>query len=100
MEHYQIGEGVSFPIEMFDRMSHYVVGKYFVNEPIIRLSYGHEWVFSGFVSHFRKIIDIYAFMKQSPDTPEKHKPFSKERLKYGTITYLKGLCAKTADNAQ
>jgi hypothetical protein len=58
-------------------MSHYVVGKYFINQPIVRLSYGHEWVFSGFVKSFRKIIDVYAFMKQSPDTPEKHKPFKR-----------------------
>jgi hypothetical protein len=65
------------PYSDVDRMSHYVVGKYFVNQPIIRLSYGHEWVFSGFVKSFRKIIDTYAFMKQSPDTPEKHKPFKR-----------------------
>ncbi len=46
-------------------------------KPIVRLNYGHEWVFSGFVRSFRKIIDIYAFMKQSPDTPKKHKPFKR-----------------------
>jgi hypothetical protein len=65
------------PYSDIDRMSHYVVGKYFVNQPIVRLSYGHEWVFSGFVKSFCKVIDTYAYMKQSPDTPEKHKPFKR-----------------------
>jgi hypothetical protein len=65
------------PYSDVNRMSHYVVGKYFVNQPIVRLSYGHEWVFSGFVKSFHKVIDTYASMKQSPDTPEKHKPFKR-----------------------
>ena len=60
-----------------DRMSRYVVGKYFVNQPIVRLSYGHEWVFSGFVKSFRRVIDTYAYMRQSYGTPEKHKPFKR-----------------------
>jgi hypothetical protein len=65
------------PYSDVDRMSHYVVGKYFVNQPIIRLSYGHEWVFCGFVKSFKKVIDCYANMRQSPDTPENHKPFKR-----------------------
>jgi hypothetical protein len=65
------------PYSDVDRMSHYVVGKYFVNQPIVRLSYGHEWVYCGFVKSFRNVIDTYAYMKQSPDTPEKHKPFKR-----------------------
>ncbi|MCW4028688.1 MAG: hypothetical protein NWE92_03465 [Candidatus Bathyarchaeota archaeon] len=65
------------PYSDVDRMSHYVVGKYFVKQPIIRLSYGQEWVFCGFVKSFKRIIECYANMKQSPDTPEKHKPFKR-----------------------
>jgi len=65
------------PYSDVDRMSHYVVGKYFVNQPIIRLSYGNEWVFCGFVKSFKKVIECYARMRQSPDTPEKHKPFKR-----------------------
>ena len=83
------------PYSDVDRMSHYVVGKYFVNQPIIRLSYGHEWVFSGFVKSFRKIIDIYAFMKQSPDTPEKHKPF-KRAIEVWNNNILKGALRKNS----
>jgi hypothetical protein len=65
------------PYTDVDRMSHYVVGKYFVNQPIIRLSYGQQWVFPGFVRSFKKVIETYANMRQSPDTPEKHKPFKR-----------------------
>jgi hypothetical protein len=65
------------PYSDVDRMSHYVVGKYFVNQPIVRLSYGHEWVFSGFVKSFHKIIDTYVSMRQPNGTPEKHKPFKR-----------------------
>jgi hypothetical protein len=65
------------PYSDVDRMSHYVVGKYFVNQPIIRLSYGHEWVFSGLVKSFHKVIGVYAFMKQTPTKQENHKPFKR-----------------------
>jgi hypothetical protein len=65
------------PYSDVDRMSHYLVGKYFVNQPIIRLSYGQEWVFCGFVKSFKKTIECYASMRQTPDTPEKHKPFKR-----------------------
>jgi hypothetical protein len=40
-----------------DKMSHYVVGKYFVEQPVIRLSYGYEWVCCGFVKSFKNIIE-------------------------------------------
>lgn len=65
------------PISDAYRTSSYVVGQYFANQPIIRLSYGQQWVFSGFVKSFHKVIDTYAFMRQPPNTPEEHKPFKR-----------------------
>jgi hypothetical protein len=65
------------PYSDIDRMSHYVVGKYFIEQPIIRLSYGQEWVCCGFVKKFKRIIECYANMRQSPDTPERHKLFKR-----------------------
>jgi hypothetical protein len=59
-------------------VSSYIVGKYFVDQPVVRLSYGHQWVYSGFVKGFRKVVDIYANMRQSPNIePEKHSPFKR-----------------------
>lgn len=65
------------PISDAYRTSSYVVGQYFANQPIVRLSYGQQWVFPGFVKSFRNVVDTYARMKQSPDTPQKHKPFKR-----------------------
>ena len=60
------------PINDAYRMSSYVVGKYFVDQPVIRMSYGQQWVYTGFVKGFRKVIEVYANMRQSPNTrPEK-----------------------------
>jgi hypothetical protein len=65
------------PYSDIDRMSHYVVGKYFVEQPIIRLSYGQEWVFCGFVKSFKNIINSCLQTRQSIETPKEHKPFKR-----------------------
>jgi hypothetical protein len=66
------------PIDDAFHISSYVVGKYFVDQPIIRLSYGQQWVYSGFVKGFHKVIDVYANMRQSPKKDkEKHTPFKR-----------------------
>ena len=65
------------PVSDVYRMSKYVVSQYFVNQPIIRLSYGHQWVFPGFVKSFHNVVETYANMRQHPDTPEEHKPFKR-----------------------
>lgn len=66
------------PINDAYRMSSYVVGRYFVDQPVIRMSYGHQWVYSGFVKGFRKVVEIYANMRQSPKKDkEKHTPFKR-----------------------
>ena len=66
------------PINDAYRMSAYVVGKYFVDQPVIRMSYGQQWVYSGFVKGFRKVVDVYANMRQSPNIePEKRSPFKR-----------------------
>jgi len=31
------------------KLSMYLVGQYFAKQPVIRMSYGHHWVFPGFV---------------------------------------------------
>lgn len=59
-------------------MSSYVVVKYFVDQPVIRSSYGQQWVYNGFVKGFHKVIDVYANMHQSPKKDkEKHTPFKR-----------------------
>jgi hypothetical protein len=66
------------PIDDAYRMSSYVVGKYFIDQPVIRMSYGQQWVYSGFVKGFRKVVEIYANMRQSPKNDrEKHTPFKR-----------------------
>lgn len=61
----------------------YFVGKYFVAQPVIRMSYGQQWVYTGFVKGFRKVVDVYANMRQSPNIePEKYS-LLKELLRYG-----------------
>ena len=66
------------PIDDAYRMSSYVVGKYFVEQSVIRMSYGQQWVYSGFVKGFRKVVDVYASMRQSPKKDEeKHTPFKR-----------------------
>jgi hypothetical protein len=42
------------------------------------MSYGHQWVYPGFVKSFHKVVDVYANMRQSPNIePEKHSPFKR-----------------------
>jgi hypothetical protein len=69
---------VEVPINDAYRMSTYVVGKYFVDQPVIRMSYGQQWVYTGFVKGFRKVVEVYASMRQSPNIePEEHSPFKR-----------------------
>lgn len=65
------------PVSDVYRICKYTVSQYIVNQPIIRISYGHQWVFLGFVKSFRKVVETYANMRQSPNTPEEHKPFKR-----------------------
>ena len=65
------------PIDDAYRMSSYVVGRYFVDQPVIRMSYGHQWVYPGFVKGFRNVANVYGNMRQTPDVPEKHKGFKR-----------------------
>lgn len=55
------------PINDACHMSSYVVGRYFVGQPVIRMSYGQQWVYSGFVKGFRKVVEVYVNMHQSPE---------------------------------
>lgn len=56
----------------------YVVGRYFVDQPVFRMSYGRQWVYPGFVKSFHNVIDVYANMRQSPNIEqEKHTPFKR-----------------------
>jgi len=43
------------------KLSMYLVGQYFAKQPVIRMSYGHHWVFPGFVKSFKHIIEVYGF---------------------------------------
>jgi hypothetical protein len=39
----------------------YLVGQYFAKQPVIRVSYGHYWVFPGFAKSFKHIIEVFGF---------------------------------------
>jgi hypothetical protein len=45
------------------KLSMYLVGQYFAKQPVIRMSYGHHWVFLGFVKSFKHIIEVYGFKR-------------------------------------
>ena len=39
----------------------YLVGQYFAKQPVIRMSYGHQWVYQGFKKSFNHLIEVYGF---------------------------------------
>jgi hypothetical protein len=45
------------------KLSMYLVGQYFAKQPVIRMSYGHNWVFQGFVKSFKHLIEVYGFKR-------------------------------------
>jgi hypothetical protein len=45
------------------KLSMYLVGQYFAKQPVIRMSYGHHWVFTGFAKSFKHIIEVYGFKR-------------------------------------
>lgn len=50
-------------IRSADRLSMYLVGQYFAKQPVIRMSYGHQWVYPGFKKSFNHIIEVYGFKR-------------------------------------
>jgi hypothetical protein len=45
------------------KLSMYLVGQYFAKQPVIRMSYGQQWVFQGFVKSFKHLIEVYGFRR-------------------------------------
>lgn len=45
------------------KLSMYLVGQYFAKQPVIRMSYGHHWVFPGFAKSFKHLIEVYGFKR-------------------------------------
>jgi hypothetical protein len=45
------------------KLSMYLVGQYFAKQPVIRMSYGHNWVFLGFAKSFKHLIEVYGFKR-------------------------------------
>jgi hypothetical protein len=45
------------------KLSMYLVGQYFAKQPVTRMSYGHHWVFPGFVKSFKRLIEVYGFKR-------------------------------------
>lgn len=48
------------PITDSQKLSMYLVGQYFAKQPVLRMSYGQQWVYPAFVKGFQKVIDVYA----------------------------------------
>jgi hypothetical protein len=47
-----------------NRLSRYLIGQYFSKQPVLRMSYGHQWVFKGFSKSFKHVIEVYANMRR------------------------------------
>ncbi|MCW4018323.1 MAG: hypothetical protein NWF00_06555 [Candidatus Bathyarchaeota archaeon] len=45
------------------RLSMYMVGQYFAKQPVLRMSYGRQWVCEGFKKSFSHIADVYGFKR-------------------------------------
>jgi hypothetical protein len=45
------------------KLSMYLIGQYFAKQPVIRMSYGHQWVYPGFVKSFKHLIEVYGFKR-------------------------------------
>ena len=43
------------------KLSMYLIGQYFAKQPVLRMSYGHQWVYPGFVKSFRHLTEGYGF---------------------------------------
>jgi len=39
----------------------YLVGQYFAKQPVLRMSYGHQWVYAGFKKSFIHLIKVYGY---------------------------------------
>src|SRR5450759_3090244 len=46
-----------------DMLSMYLLGQYFAKQPVIRMSYGHQWVYQGFKKSFNHLIEVYGFKR-------------------------------------
>ena len=57
-------------------LSKYLVGQYFAKQPVIRMSYGHHWVYPGFKKSFNHIIEVYGFKRAKEIWQKKCKPMT------------------------
>jgi hypothetical protein len=46
-----------------DRLCMYMVGQYFAKQPVIRMSYGQQWVYQSFYKSFKHLIEVYGFTR-------------------------------------
>ncbi|MCW4018465.1 MAG: hypothetical protein NWF00_07295 [Candidatus Bathyarchaeota archaeon] len=46
-----------------DRLGRYMVGQYMQKQPILRMSYGRQWVCEGMKKSFNHIVDVYGFKR-------------------------------------
>ena len=42
-------------------MAMYMIGQYYAKQPVIRMSYGRQWVCQGFVKSFKKLIETFGY---------------------------------------
>lgn len=77
------------PIRGTRGLSMYLVGQYFSQQPVIRASYGHMWVFRGFARHFRHTIETYGIKRgvqvwnKNVETNQQPKPT--KQTKFGRV---------------
>lgn len=70
----------SVPITDADKLSKYMVGQYFVKQPIIRMSYSPYWSCNHFHKRMLDLMDKVK-TKRKPGTAPLYKPFSENKPK-------------------
>jgi hypothetical protein len=45
------------------KTSFYIIRGYIQNQPVVRMSYGHQWVYQGFRKSFIHLIEVYGYKR-------------------------------------
>lgn len=77
-------------------LSRYVISNYMNQQPILRMSYGHQWVYRGFSKAFRRVIESHSNLRRSSHRAKKegHSTF-KQAVRAWNQTIKSRECPKT-----
>lgn len=79
-----------------EKLSRYLIGQYFTKQPVIRMSYGHQWVYKGFSKSFKKVVETYGTMRREYFRAQKQQPSTfKQAIRVWNEAIEKGCLPKT-----